>query len=281
MSTVLITGTSGFIGSALAESMASHHNVVCLSRQSTDVAGVTAIQGDFTSPEQLTALDPYDIDVLVHLAAVTGGCKEEEGLRVNVLGTFNLLRYLTEQGCQKFILASSIAAIGFQSTKFRPRQIPIPDEHPCLDRDGYGVSKYLMEEVTRYLSRQNESLDFINFRLVSIIADDSDLPPAEPGPLKEWAIGRISCMYRSDAVRLFGIAVEAPLKPGVRIMNACAPQAHVAQPIPDILRAWYSEDADKLDMSWYERPGHEKDALFTLQRVKDELGFVAENIVTE
>ena len=45
---VLITGTSGFIGRALAADMAAKHEVVCLSRQPTEVAGVEVVVGDFT-----------------------------------------------------------------------------------------------------------------------------------------------------------------------------------------------------------------------------------------
>ncbi len=168
MSHILITGTSGFIGRQLATSMVKDHEVLCLSRRATEVSRVTAYEGDFSDAEALGQLDRHPIDVIVHLAAVTGGCTEEEGIRVNVLGTHQLLRYGIARGCKKFVLASSIAAVGFQSVKFRPLQVPIPDDHPCLDRDGYGVSKYLMEEVTHYLSRQNEDLDFINIRLASI-----------------------------------------------------------------------------------------------------------------
>ena len=46
MARILITGTSGSIGRALAQSMAHTHYVVCLSRRPTDVEGVTAIEGD-------------------------------------------------------------------------------------------------------------------------------------------------------------------------------------------------------------------------------------------
>ncbi|MEZ4659698.1 MAG: NAD-dependent epimerase/dehydratase family protein [Caldilineaceae bacterium] len=104
------------------------------------MAGITAIEGDFRSLKNCTSWMPTDIDMLVHLAAVTGGCNEEDGLRVNVLGTHHLLRYLIDRGVQKFVLASSIAAVGMQSLRFRPLQLPMPDEHPCLDRDGYGFS---------------------------------------------------------------------------------------------------------------------------------------------
>ena len=276
MSTVLITGASGFIGHALAQAMARTHTVIALSRKSIELAGVTTIAGDFAEPDELHKLDDHKIDVLIHLAAVTGGCSEEDGLHVNVAGTHHLLRYLIERGCQKFVLASSIAAVGFQSVKFRPLQLPMPDEHPCLDRDGYGLSKYLMEEVTRYLARQNEAIDIINLRLASIIPDDRIPKPKTAGPISPWALGSITLMYLSDTVRCLTLAAEAPLKPGVRILNATGAQACVAEPVPVILRAWYGADADQIDFSHYERPGHERDAVYDITRIKAELGFVPE-----
>lgn len=47
-----------------------------------ETAGVTAVVGDFADPAELYKLDAYhDIDLLTHLAAVTGGCSEEDGIR--------------------------------------------------------------------------------------------------------------------------------------------------------------------------------------------------------
>ncbi|MBT3269731.1 NAD(P)-dependent oxidoreductase [Candidatus Poribacteria bacterium] len=269
---VLITGTSGFVGAELARSMSGAHDVVCLSRKPTDIEGVTTLQGDFATEEGL-ALVRGDIDAVVHLAAVTGAGTERDCMAVNVLGTHSLLRALIDRGCRKFVLASSIAAVGFQSVRFRPLQIPIPDEHPCLDRDGYGVSKYLMEEVTRYVSRQEDEVDIINIRLASVIPEDSTPSPVQPGPVRQWSIGAPSLLYVSDAVRCFRMAAESPRKPGVRIMNAVGAQACVAAPVPEILRAWYGADADSLDMSHYERPGHERDPLYSIDRVREEIGF--------
>ena len=268
---VLITGTSGFVGAELARSMSGPHDVVCLSRKPTDVEGVTALQGDFATEEGL-ALVEGAIDVVVHLAAVTGAGTERACMAVNVLGTHLLLRTLIDRGCRKFVLASSIAAIGFQSARFRPLQVPIPDEHPCLDRDGYGVSKYLMEEVTRYVARQEDDVDIINIRLASVIPEDRTPSPVQPGPVGQWSIGAPSLLYLSDAARCFRMAAESAHKPGVRIMNAVGAQACVAAPVPDILRAWYGADADALDMSHYERPGHERDPLYLIDRVREEIG---------
>ena len=276
MSAILITGVSGFIGDTLVRSLAQTDRVIGFSRKATAIPNAINLVGDFSVPEELHKLDSYLIDVLIHLAAVTGGCSEEDGLRVNVAGTHHLLRYLINRGCQKFVLASSIAAVGFQSLKFRPLQLPMPDEHRCLDRDGYGFSKYLMEEVARYLARQNEALDFINLRLASIVPDDREPGLCKAGPNTEWAIGSVTKMYLSDTVRCLTLAAKAPHKAGVRILNAVGTQAAVAEPVPIILRAWYGDDLGKLDLSHYQRPGHERDALYEIARIEAELGFVPE-----
>src|SRR3954469_25176779 len=106
----LITGASGFIGGALARSLAKQ-NIVCLSRKPLGF-DVPTVSGEFHSPEVLAKLDAYRITRVVHLAAATGGCSLEDGLGVNVQGTGRMLRHLIDRGCRRFVLASSIAAVG-------------------------------------------------------------------------------------------------------------------------------------------------------------------------
>ncbi|MBZ0292136.1 MAG: NAD(P)-dependent oxidoreductase [Anaerolineae bacterium] len=274
MSTILITGASGLIGRALAASLAPQHEIICMSRHNPKL-DLPWVRGVFSEFEDLRQLDQYNFDAVIHLAAVTGGCFEREGILVNVEGTRCLMRYLMDRGCKKFVMASSIAAVGFQNMRFRPLQLPIPDEHPCLDRDGYGLSKYLMEEITKYYQRQDETLDVINLRLASVPADDRVPPLKTVSPLGAWAIGSITVMKLSDAVRAFTCAVEAAYKPGVRILNATAPKAWAADPVADILRSWWG---DEVDVSHFEQPGHEYDAVFDVSRIRDELGFVAEHL---
>ncbi len=274
MSTILVTGASGFIGKALAASLAAKHNVVCISRSNPGL-DLPTIRGNFDAFEDLRQLDGYQFDAVVHLAAVTGGCLERDGILVNVEGTRCLMRYLMDRGCRKFVMASSIAAVGFQSVKFRPLCVPIPDEHPCLDRDGYGLSKFLMEEITKYYQRQNDALDVINLRLSSVAPDDRMPPPRKAGPLGPWALGSITVMALSDAVRAFSLAAEAPYQPGVRIMNAAGPKAWVADPVADVLRAWWGDD---VDVSHFEQPGHQYDSVFDVRQIEETLGFVAERL---
>lgn len=272
MSQILITGASGFIGTALSAQLSIDHQVICLSRSKPDL-DLSFVRGYFGEFEDLRQLDTYSFDAVVHLGAVTGGCLERDGILVNVEGTRSLMRYLMDRGCQKFVMASSIAAVGMQNIKFRPLKVPIPDEHPCLDRDGYGFSKYLMEEVTKYYQRQNPRIDVINLRLSSVLADERMPEPRHMSPLTPWALGGITLMALSDAVRAFALAVTSPLVPGVRIMNAAASKAWVADPVVDILHNWWGND---VDLSYFENPEHTYDSVYAVKCIKQEFGFEAQ-----
>ena len=268
---ILITGASGFIGTSLAQTLAGRHEVICMSRHSPGLS-LKFVRGEFSSFEDLRQLDGLQIDAVVHLAAVTGGCLERDGILVNVEGTRCLMRYLMDNGCRKFVMASSIAAVGFQSVRFRPLTVPVPDDHPCLDRDGYGVSKFLMEEITRYYQRQNEQIDAINLRL-SVVRPDDLLPqPVSVCPNRPWGLGSLTVMALSDAVRAFTAAVEAPIAPGVRTMNAVGPRAWARDPVADILHEWWGED---VDLSHYRKSGHQYDSVFDHRMIRRELGFEA------
>jgi nucleoside-diphosphate-sugar epimerase len=275
MSTILVTGASGFIGRVLAASLTSQHEVIALSRKNPEVERVAWVRGEFGTFEDLRALDQKKIEVVIHLAAVTGGCLERDGMLVNVEATRCLMRYLMDRGCRKFVMASSIAVVGIQSRQFRPLQLPISDEHPCLDRDGYGLSKFLMEEITKYYQRRNADLDIINLRLASIAADEKMPAAISVMPLPEWTLGHITIMARSDAVRAFTLAAESPHQPGVRILNATGPKAWTARPVAEILGAWWGND---VDLSHHRQKGHEYDSVYDVRRIQQELGFVAQRL---
>jgi UDP-glucose 4-epimerase len=272
MKTVAITGASGFIGRALAQSLAAQYEVVAISRKNPEIDHAAWVRGEFGSFEDLRALDKWRIDAVIHLAAVTGGCLERDGILVNAEGTRCLMRYLMDRGCRKFVMASSIAVVGMQNKKFRPLHAPIHDEHPCMDRDGYGLSKYLMEEITKYYQRQMNDLDIINLRLASIAPDENMPPLARAREITEWALGGITIMALSDAVRAFTLAAEAKYQRGVRILNAAAPEAWTAVPVADILSEWWGKD---VDLSHFRLPGHEYDSVYDVRRIEQELGFVA------
>jgi len=270
MSTILVTAASGLIGNLLIEELKSRHNVLTLSRHKPQGEGFTYIRGDFANWEDLSQLDEHKIDGVVHFAAVTGGCIEREGILVNVEGSRVLMQYVSERGCKKIVLASSIAAIGFQNKDFIPDHLPLPQSHGSYDRDGYGLSKYLMEEVARYISRQKPNLDILNIRLSSA-GTKTDVPQnlRDHGP---WCLGGPTYMVVDDAVQLFATAVEAPQKPGLRIVNGVPNRIWSTFKTADQLRHWWG---DKVDTSYFEQPGNEYASIFDTTRLNEELKFSA------
>lgn len=273
MSTLLITGGSGFLATALRSELAQRHHVITIGRKQLQPAeNQTHYRGDFTNFEDLRQLDKHKIDGVVHLAAVTGGCLEREGILVNVEGTRTLMRYLIDRGCTKFVNASSIAVVGMQSTAFRPVTLPMDDEHPCLDRDGYGVSKYLMEEVTKYLSLQNPQIDVINLRLSAIYPDENPPAKVKPCAIYNWAPGSITLLSRSQAVEAFTLAIESAHKPGVRILNTVSKSAWVESDTAAVLKSWWADD---VDISYFTQSGKTMANLYRSDAIERELGFVA------
>lgn len=269
---ILLTGASGFIGRSLMKRLSDHHHrVICLSRRPVAGSG-DFIQGSFDSMEDLQKLNAYPLDVVVHLAAVTGGCSEEEGLAVNVLGTRRLYRYLLDRGCPKFMTASSIAAAGGLTPSFIPLELPISDDHPCLAADAYGLSKGMVEELTRYFYRRHSDRQFINLRLGAVAGEDWKPPVIESG--RELAVPFIALahIYASDVVEGIARAAEAPLKPGVANYNLVGPDLTCNLPagkvLNDILPAGHP-------LSFY-FPGNEYKPLYAMDRFVREFGFTPE-----
>lgn len=270
----LITGASGFVGLALARSLSQTRPIICMSRHKPDVKA-PFIAGQFHSFEDLRLLDGYEINSVVHLAAVTGGCSEEDGLAINVQGTRRLVRYLIDRGCKRFVMASSVAATGCLHSDFVPLQLPISDEHPCLARDAYGLSKAMMEEMTRYFQRANPDTEFINLRFGAVADDATWEPPHYSVDTKTpYPFVMMARVLLSDIVRAVIAAVESKPRLGVHVYNVVGPDAPCDDPVPGVLRASCGDLLKNLDLSWFEQTGHEFDALYMMDKIKQELGFV-------
>ena len=272
MSTILVTGASGFIGSALSAALGPDHEVIAMSRSTVDIPGVTYVKGEFWSFEALRQLDKWNFDAVVHLGAELRG-PDRDFVMVNGEGSRCLMRYLIDRGCRKFVMASSIAAIGCQSVLFRPEVLPIPDEHPCYDLYGYGFSKFIMEEITKYHWRQNPGIDVVNIRLCSVIRDEvRSRKPEGIRPLPEWTVGTVTCMFLSDAIRAFSLAALGPVKPGVRILNTAAERIWATVPTAEFLENWWGDD---VDLSYFRKPGNEFRSVYSVDRLREELDFTA------
>ena len=276
----LLTGGNGFLGAGLIASLDAETRArcVCVVRKRTPEFAATVgavIEGAFNDEDTLRALADYRITAVVHLAAVTGGCSEADGMAVNVEGTRVLMRSLVAQGCRRFVLASSVAATGLQRTDFCPVELPMTEEHPCLDKDGYGFSKYLMEEVARYQQRQEPAVTVVCLRFGAICPDDAAASPFVPETAPPaWTYAHFSRVYRRDAVRAIRLALNKPSAGGFLAVNVVARQSALAGTVRELVERWHPEWTG--DLTAYDRAGHERDAVFCTKRAEAELGFVAE-----
>jgi UDP-glucose 4-epimerase len=148
---ILITGGAGFIGSHLVERLALEgdevHVLDDLSRGRREwlPAGTSLHETDLRDPHSLhRTVTAVSADVVVHLAAlhfipeVDGA--PELAWQVNVEGTKNLLRSLSELPPRIVLFASSAAV-------YADRSGPINEESPVAPLDLYGRTKAMGEQL--------------------------------------------------------------------------------------------------------------------------------------
>ncbi|NPA75861.1 MAG: NAD-dependent epimerase/dehydratase family protein [Euryarchaeota archaeon] len=129
---ILITGTSGQVGSYLKEEFNNSVGMDWRASKYTEI--VKDIREDF---EPL--LKNYEIEGIIHCAAQVSVVKSVEDPKEdsthNILGTINLLEYARKHDIEQFIYISSAAIYG------QPAYLPIDEEHPKNPESPYGLSK--------------------------------------------------------------------------------------------------------------------------------------------
>jgi nucleoside-diphosphate-sugar epimerase len=275
MATILITGVSGFVGSHLAARAAAEHEVIALSRQPVVIPDVESIAGDFASEADLDRLGDRAVDVVVHLAGVTGAAGEEDAMTVNVAGTRRLMRWAIDRGVRRFVLARSIAAAGCLAPDFLPRELPIPDDHPCDSSNVYGVSKAMIEQLADYFSRVTRDLEVVLFRIGVVIPQDAAPVTEADVDGMRWPFCDLGIIAIDDVVEAFSRAIGTPLGAGVRRMNLVAPQPRTPLPTAETIRRIMGPLADRLDLSFYDRPGAERAGVYAVDRLRETYGLTA------
>lgn len=143
---ILITGSSGFIGSNLVKKLESlGHEVSNMDIQTSSVEDITYL------PSVGFYLKKYKPEIIIHLAALAGVRKSldepDKYFETNITGTYNVLLGATEHQVKKVLVASSSSVYGNQESPLREDMICDNQISP------YAISKKGTELVCRYFSK--------------------------------------------------------------------------------------------------------------------------------
>lgn len=137
---ILITGGTGFIGTALIKRLLEAGEEIRLLKlysEKTDLPVAEVLDGDILDPDSLKEA-VKGVDKIVHLAGVVSYTMPKEQLfKINVEGTKNMLAACSK--VKRFVFASSVSVYG-------PRKGLITEDTPTMPMNDYGSSKLEAEE---------------------------------------------------------------------------------------------------------------------------------------
>jgi nucleoside-diphosphate-sugar epimerase len=213
---VVVTGGSGRVGRYVLEELAKSFDV-----RNADLAPADAgAAGRPPAVVEYVAMDVMDLDAVraalkgahavVHLAAIDfdWNASPEKYIRVNTLGTWNVLQAAEENGLEKVVLCSSISACGLSEMRedWTPQYLPVDEDHELRPVQAYSLSKQIMETMGLAVSR-GSGMSVICLRPLAVVLEEnlSDFAQFIDDPELRWLFYYVEA---SDLARAFRAAVE-------------------------------------------------------------------------
>ena len=211
MTTVLVTGGAGFIGSHLADRLlAEAYRVIAVDDLSTGrIANLAEARGygkDYTffnmdvRAEGLAPLfERHKPEVVFHLAAQSGVrpslADPAKDASINIMGTLNVLEAAAAVGSRKVVYAASGGTVYGEPKRLPAKESAAQGSHPLSP---YGVSKKVALDYLGFFQRYR-ALDFTALALGNVYGPRQD-PHGEAGVIAIFA----SKMLAGDVPTIYG-----------------------------------------------------------------------------
>lgn len=181
MSTVLVTGSNGFLGKSLCERLEPYHQVITLDRS----------KGDITSYDTFRDLDK--VDHVFHLAARTfvpdSWNETTDFLNSNIIGTANVLDFCKTKNIPMTFVSAYIYG--------KPESLPIKENSFVKPNNPYALSKFMAEQLCSFYST------FHNLN-ITVIRPFNIYGPGQP---KHFLIPKIVDMVKKKVrIELFDLS---------------------------------------------------------------------------
>lgn len=225
MKRILLTGSSGRIGSLLVQGLQKAGYRVRgldLLPPRPDSSPDEHVTGSLTDEEAVNVACT-GVDVVVHLAALMSWHPRDDDrlFEANVRGTFNLLLAAQKANVKRFIFASS----GEVYPELKPVYQPLDEDHPTQPLSTYGLTKLLGEEMVRRFGRAGLPFCILRFSHTQIASELLDPNSFFSGPrfYVNAKLRQLRNLPSSPAVAQSIAALEAVATDDEQHYIGCAP----------------------------------------------------------
>ena len=165
-SSVIVTGSGGFIGQYVVERLVKEgFYVVGIDRNEKSIEKSKFIKKRVNICNKNEVKKVFecrsDIEGIVHLAADIDMKGTDKTIQTNCVGTYYLAQCAVEKGMKYFINISSIPIIG------KPIDVPITEDHPINPKTLYHITKFAAEKIVENVCSGH--MRFLNYRISSPI----------------------------------------------------------------------------------------------------------------
>ncbi len=286
---ILLTGTTGFIGSELRPRLKERgYKVFSLERYVTGRLGK-----NLTLPEELWYADLRDVysltkciqkvkpDIVIHLGALTSVgysyMHPQETIETNLLGTINLAELCMRHipNFQQFIFASSAEVYGVCNQKLKTESNP-----RLVPNSPYSVSKHAAEKYLTYMHRafnfpvtimrffnsygRKHDRGFVVEKTIYQMLHEKECSLGDPEPVRDF-------LYFNDQLEAYLAALENPKAIGERF-NVCSGVGTSIRELVDLTARLTGFEGDVV---WRRMPKRPLDIMHLVgsnKKIKRELG---------